>query len=94
MLDILPTVAFSMFFWCGFVLSTLRSRRRLATIAVCLVFGVVGRVVAIVILQWLLPRSAEHFEYLVGYFSILVAITAMWCHAQRTREPETSAVRS
>ncbi len=94
MLDIFPTVAFSVFFWCGFVLSTLRSRRRLATIAVCFVFGVVGRVVPIVILMWLLPRRAEHLEYLVGYFSVLVAITAMWSHAQRTREPETTEVRS
>ena len=94
MWDIFPVVAFSAFFWCGFVLSTLRSRRRLATVGVCLVYGVVGRLVGIVILSWLLPRHADNFGYLVDDFSILVAITAMWCHAQRTREQETTGVRS
>jgi hypothetical protein len=92
MISILPIVAYSIFVWCGIVLSLLRSRRRLATFGVLLGYGLMGRLIGIAIVAWLFPSHQDKAAGLPIYFSGLLGVIAMWRHAPRTRDDEPGTI--
>jgi len=94
MLDIFPDYLLLVLAWSGFVISLLRSRRRLATLAVGVLCGTVGRIVGIVILSWLFPRSGDGMPHFLDDFEGLVATICMWFHAKHTREQDAGGLRS